>query len=366
MPRRRDDRARVLGPTWIKSREYYRVMVITPSPNGGACRRSTRWFTDKAEADDFAEAVEKKLARFVTTTIDDAITDYQQHLHDSGTLPVSYRETIRRLRLFFPSLALAVSRITPERAGSYYEKFRQRKRPDGEPISVDYHRSALINARSFCKWCVSREFLAANPFAEVDGIGRRRSGKAQLTGDEIRRLYSYCLVRAQDGDAAALGVLMALLMALRSSDLTRRVVRDLDLDATVLRVSEGKTRRSNRPRTIPSVLRPMLRELVRGRAAGAPLFPTPYTDSGHHTRRWLEQAMDRFCSAADVPYVPPHSLKGAAGTILAETGELSDRIADHLSHESPATSERHYIAPGALEDARIGRALKVISGGKRR
>lgn len=354
------------GPTWIPSKQRWRVMVVTPTEDGTSRRRSARWFDEEEEAKDFREAVELKLSKFSRVTLEEAIDRYEHHLKESGTLPVSYRETCRRLRLFFPSMSMAVSRVTPERAQSYYDKFRKRLAPNKQPISVDYHRAALINARSFCKWCISQGWLALNPFASVEGIGRRSAGKPQLTGDEIRKLYAHCLACAKAGDASALGILMALLMALRSSDLTRRCVRDLDLDGTVLRIEAGKTKRSNRPRNVPEVLRPMLKQLVRKRPADAPLFATPYTESGFHTRRWLEQAMERHCEAAGVPYVPPHSLKGAAGTILAETGELADRIADHLSHESSATTKRHYIAAGAEEEARQAKALKVISGGRKR
>jgi integrase len=188
----------------------------------------------------------------------------------------------------------------------------------------------------------------------------------QHTGDETRRLYGYCLARAQAGDKTALGALMALLMALRSSDITRRVVRDVDLDATILRVTKGKTQKSNRPRKIPDVLQPMLRQLISGRSPFEPLFATSLTKNGHHTRRWLEEGMTRFCQAADVPYVCPHSLKGQAGTILAETGTAADVIADHLSHDDyEATTKRHYVAPDVAEAAQAERALKIIAGGKR-
>lgn len=207
--------------------------------------------------------------------------------------------------------------------------------------------------------------MQENPLAGVKGIGRRNAGKQQHTGDETRKLYAFCLARAEAGDHAALGVLMALLMALRSADITRRLTRDVDLDATVLRVFDGKTHKSNRPRKIPEALQPMLRKLVAGRDPFKPLFWTPYTESGHHTRCWLEEAMVRFCKAADVPYVCPHALKGTAATLLAQTGELADRIADHLSHEESSTTAKHYVAAGAIEQAQVTRAFAVIAGGRR-
>jgi integrase len=292
-----------------------------------------------------------------------AIDMYEQHLSDKGTIAIA--ETTRRIRAFFPKPDTLVSRVTPRYAEELYEAFRKRTKDNGETISVSYHRAALINARSLFKWCVKHQLVEANPFATVEGIGRRNAGKFQWTGDETKRFYAYVLPLAEAGDRAALACLMALLMALRSSDITRRVVRDVDLDATVLRVTKGKTAKSNRPRRVPEVLQPMLRKLAAGRSPFEPLFKSSYTDSGVYTRRWLEQALEKFCARAGVPRVVPHALKGTAGTLLAETGELADRIADHLSHEETGTTRRHYVAPGAIEAAQATRALTVITGGKR-
>jgi hypothetical protein len=76
---------------------------------------------------------------------------------------------------------------------------------------------------------------------------------------------------------------MALLMALRSGDISRRLVRDVDLDATVLRVYDGKTHKSNRPRKIPEVLQPMLRKLVsRPAALRAAVLDAVHQDGAPH------------------------------------------------------------------------------------
>ncbi len=366
MSRRQEPR--IIGPTEVDIRgtTYWRIIQITPGAKDPKFRRIAKHYRDRVEADTEAQKLRGVIERTRALALDDAIKAYQQHLHDDGTSAQSYTETVRRLRAFFPDLTASVGSIRADRAAELYEAFRKRLRPDGEPISVSYHRAALINARSLYKWCAKQGWVAANPFAEVEGIGRRNAGKAQHTGSETQALYRYCLQRAEGGDLAALGVLMALLMALRSGDITRRLVRDVDLDATVLRVWKGKTQKSNRPREVPEVLQPMLRELVAGRQAFEPLFPHRVKgEVRHHTRRWLEEAMVRFCRGAGVPYVCPHALKGTAASILAETGELSNRIADHLSHEDEATTKRHYEASGVAEAAQAKRAFGVIAGGKR-
>lgn len=360
---------RVLGPTFLPSRQArgvspWRVLVIAPGEAGEDGGRSTRWFTDEATAQDYRDEVAARLARLDRTTIGQAIRGFREHLIEKGTGSISYDETTRRLRAFFPDHGLRVARVTPELAEELYIAFRRRLY-NGKPISVSYHRAALINARSLFKWCVRSGYVSANPFATVEGIGKRRRGKAQWTGDEARRFYAYALPLAEAGNVNALACLMSLLMALRSKDLRIRVVRDVDLEGSVLRVYGGKTEASNRPRHVPEVLRPMLVELAAGRDPFEPLFKTPYTDNGFHTRRWLEQALEKLAKAAGVPPIVPHALKGVAGTLLATTGELSERIRDHLSHEDKATTEQHYVRRGALEEAAARRGMKVITGGKR-
>lgn len=362
MPRPKGD-ARVIGPTWLEKQGYWRIVVHTPEATDPKKRQLARYYRDETDAIEDAKAAREQIERTRNVATEKAIDSYAQHLQDKGT--IGYAETIRRLRLFFEDHAqTAINRVTSERAADLYDAFRARKKRDGDPISVDYHRATLINARSFARWCIKQGWISSNPFDGVEGVGRRNAGKEQHTGSEVQRFYQWCLERAETGDDAALGVLMALLMALRSSDLTRRLVRDVDLDCTVLRVWDGKTKKSNRPRKIPRVLQPLLRRLVEGRKAFEPLFKAT-TEDGHHTHRWLQQAMVRFCEAAKVPYVCPHALKGTSGTLAAEMGELGDRIADHLSHEETGTTRRHYVEAGALEQAQADRALTVIVGGKK-
>lgn len=361
MPRRRDEKARVLGPTWIPSRGQWRITKVDPRADGGGGRRNCRYFASEKEATEFRALIEPRLVRLQRRTVADALDAHEQYLLEQGNnLPESYGERMRRLRLFFAPMAdLQLSRLQPEQARKLYEAFRFGR-------SVDYHRNTLGNARGFLKWCKSQGWISENPLEGVEGVGRRVTGKSQLTGDEARKLYGWCMWKAhrrgteserRDSDAA-IGALMLLLMGLRQGDVIRRLVRDVDLDATVLHVSQGKTQKSNRARQIPDVLRPLLRTAVAGRSPMEPLFPI---DGNHHTKAWLHAAVRRFCRDADVPRVCPHSLKGTAGSVLADTGEASNKIADHLSHESEDTTRRHYVRPGAMEDARRERGIDVIT-----
>lgn len=364
MPRPRIETPRVVGPAWSASKGKYRVTTLDPGADEGRGRRADRYFVDEQEAKDWAGEVARGFARLEDRTVADAVDAYLAHLEARGAADRYRVELGGRLRgLLGPALGHQLTRLKPDRAAELYDAFREGR-------AVDTHRGALGNARGLLAWCVRQGYVQANPFGGVEGVGRRRRGKAQLTGDEAKAWYEVALDWARRGDEGALGCLMLFLMGLRSSDVTRRVVRDLDLGGTVLRVERGKTARSNRPRRVPEVLQPMLVRVASGRPSMAPLLPVrdgnvPTARGGHHTKSWLQAALRRLCVAASVPVVCPHSLKGLAGSLLAETGELSDRIADHLSHESSKTTERHYVREGALEDARRERGLAVLQGGKR-
>ena len=77
-------------------------------------------------------------------------------------------------------------------------------------------------------------------------IGQRNRGKKQLRIDEARKLGDLSASPTNAGDDAAVGVLTALLLGLRASEVTDRVVRDLDDDGRLLWIEFGKTKRSRR------------------------------------------------------------------------------------------------------------------------
>lgn len=362
MPRPRKGR-RCLGPY---GRGPFAIAIF--DGEGG---RDDREFATKEAAEAHIILVEQGWEQLNDRSIADALDAFDAHLKGVN-LDGSRIERMRRLRLFFaPVASMQLTRLRHSRAQELYDAFRVDR-------SVDYHRNTLGGARGFLTWCRKQGWVTDNALADVDGVGERSTGKEQHTGDEARRFFGWCLWKAnrrgdghqrRDSDAA-IGVMLALTLGLRSSDVTKRLVRDLDLDGTVLRVGmttdrkrKGKTARSNRARRVPELLQPLLRQVVSGRGPLEPLFAT--IDGGHHTRAWLLAAMERFCRDADVPYVCVHALKSTAGNVLAEDGDSADRIAAHLSHESSTTTTRHYVDGQAVEDARRGRGLAVIAGGKR-
>lgn len=310
---------------------------------------------------------EERLGRLEGTTFMVALDAFEIALRERGNLENSIVETMRRLRAFFdPVTCMQVARLRQEKAAELYVSFREGR-------AVDHHRNALANAKGFMAWCMEeRGWISESVLAKVKCVGKKKRGKPQFTGDESQTWFAYLDAKAgkrgsvherQESDAA-IGLLMLLMMALRQGDVVKRLVRDVDLQGTVLRVSGGKTEKSNRPRKIPAQLQPLLRMITTGRDAHEQLFPG-CTKGRAHTNHWLRKAQKRFCTAAGVPYIPPHGLKGTAASILADTGELADKIADHLSHTHKSMTERHYIAPGIVDGAQAERAFAVITGGRR-
>jgi hypothetical protein len=88
------------------------------------------------------------------------------------------------------------------------------------------HRNLLAPVKSFLAWCVERGWIAENPCAKVEGIGKRRPrgkslGKAgnELRVKQARGWYRKALELAAGGDQGALAALVALLLGLRASEI---------------------------------------------------------------------------------------------------------------------------------------------------
>ncbi len=357
MPRRRNERARVLGPYWNKAIGKWRVTQVDPGADGGRGRRTDRCFGSLKDAEQWKDILDARLSRLEGRTLKLALDGYEKELEARGNALQSRVEKMRRLRLFFEDAeGTQVSRLKPERAADLYVKFT-----DGR--SVDYHRNTLGNAKGFLGWCHEQGWTSSNVLVGVKGVGKRAAGKLQLTGDEARKFHTTALKLADEEDLGALAADMLLLMGLRQSEVTKRKVRDLDLGGTVLRVEEAKTAKGNRLVLVPALLQPRLLELAEGRKAMDLLFPG--AGEIEHTKAWLYAAVRRVCDAAGVTRVCPHSLRGTHASMALTIGLGSQAVADSLGHESTRTTLRHYAGAGSAEAGAQERTLRVLEGGRR-
>jgi integrase len=229
--------------------------------------------------------------------------------------------------------------------------------------AVDTHRNALAEAKAFGGWCVKQGWIPSSPLAGVTAVGQRNRGKKQLRIDEARKLVDVCLRKANQGDEAAVGALTAFLLGLRASEVTDRVVRDLDDDGRLLWVDFGKTKRSRRTLEVPAILRPYLLALAEGRPADAQLISrTVSRRSGKKRDRfWLLYHVERLCTDAGVPVVCTQSLRGLHASVATEAGATSHVVASALGHSSPAVTHAHYIDGGTARRARTRRVVGKVA-----
>lgn len=229
--------------------------------------------------------------------------------------------------------------------------------------AVDTHRNALAVAKTLGGWCV-KAGVDRNEPARRDH--RRRSahrGKKQLRIDEARRLVDVCIREANQGDEAAVGVLTAFLLGLRASEVTDRVVRDLDDEGRLLWIEFGKTRRSRRTLEVPALLRPYLLALAKGRAADAQLISrTVSRRSGKkRDRYWLSHHVEWLCAEAKVPVVCTQSLHGLHASVATDAGATSHVVASALGHSSPAVTHAHYIDGATARRRRTRRVVGKVA-----
>jgi len=368
MARLKNKTARLLGP--YRDRAGFRVIQV--KANGD--REGICYPTEEAAR----EAIEKLLAEInrPEKTIRDALKEYETYMREEkGNKENSIDQTQRKLRRFFADLDVALTDLTHERAEALYVALRTSKRipqkrattPDGTPcvdagesktISVDYHRNALSEAKTFLRWCAKKKWIEANPLEHVEGIGKRSHGKEQLRIDEARRWISVAVKKANEDEAGAVAAMMTLLLGMRCSEVISRVVRDVDDDGRLLWIPDSKTAKGKRTLKVPEVLRPYLLELTEGKQPGDLLF-------GYHDRAWPRAWVQRICEETGVVVVTAHGNRGLHGTLSIEAGVTPQAVADALGHESfQQTTAKSYVPPQAVANAKQERALRVLQGGK--
>jgi hypothetical protein len=135
------------------------------------------------------------------------ILEYTAHLAEKGDKPASIEVTRWAIVHMFPDES-ALRSLTAKRCAALYDELRTRPSArTGRPLAADTHRNVLAQAKSFLAWCVKRGWIAANPLASVEGIGKRRPrgkslGKAgnELRVKQSRTWYRKALELARAGD----------------------------------------------------------------------------------------------------------------------------------------------------------------------
>jgi integrase len=355
VPRIRTER--ICGPYRDDTRrEPWSVIVVSAALTAEKKRRRTveRFATEREAIARIKEIRQKLEGRTVSGAVSAYLAHKAHGVRESTLTTLTYRlhgilrtaDGDRLLRDLKPQVA----------ARLYQRRVDETK--------ADTHRGELAAAGAFAQWCVRQGWIPSDPFAKVEPVGRRAAGKPQHRVDESRLFVDRALGECTTAGIAAT---CAVLMGLAASEVTNRVVRDVDDGGRLFWIDEGKTKNRRRHIIVPEVLRSHLAALARGRGADEPLFGYAQPRMGESRpvdRHWLGYHVRRLCEAAGVPVITPHSLRGLHGTLSVSAGIEVGHVARQLGHGGPGVTRRHYLAPGSEQAAGHERALAVIQGGK--
>lgn len=325
---------------------YQRGRKFRVVETSAAGARSTLSFATEAEALEYIAGFNDEAEGRTVSGVLDA---YLDHCVERGLRP----KTITTLRYRLKGITQVVARdrllssVSPALARELYVK-------RCADTVADTHRAELAAAQAMFGWCIDQGWLAANPFAAVNPVGRKAVRKDHLRIDEARAFRRAALDDATD---AGLAAAMLLLMGLRVSEVTERRVRDIDDGARVLWVDGAKTDAGDRHLEVPAELRARLLRKVQGRPADDRLF-------GDVSRRWLAYHVGRLCGLAKIQVVSPHALRRTWSAIGAESMPV-DAVSRALGHASAAITRRHYQPTNAEERRSAGAVLRSLDGSDR-
>ena len=350
MPRERTER--IYGPTKHGSR--WRVTVIAADGSRSYPHERDRgpagFATEEAALEyirGFREAADE---RTLATVVD----EYLAHRAAIGKRPGTVITDRYRLRgmLQCHKRDRPLLQVTPLVAQAILAQRQVELVKKRGKLAYDTAFGELCVVRAFFAWCVKKGWLARDPFAEVELEGQKVNGKPQLYIDESRRFVEAALAEnSPEGLAAA----MAILMDMRASEITSRIVREVDDGGRVLWISRAKTPKGNRHLKVPTVLQPRLRALCARRGPDERLF------GDGRDRHWVYYHVQRICRLAKVPVVCTQGLRGTQSTISIDAVSV-EHVAAALGQNGPRVTRRSYLAPGAEQSSRARKVEKLIAG----
>ena len=352
----REGRERIHGP--YKHGTRWRVILVRAD---GQRRRRT--FETRAAAETYIEAArgEAQSGR----TVSAAIEAFLAAKRTKGLAPATLESYEDRLAALLDDVGGRPARYLVGRGGELYAAAQAKRR-------ADTHRGALVVGKMFGAWLVKSRWLRANPFADVEPVGRRTVGadKPRLTVDESRRLQAKCH-ELGGRDPGAVITLGYLLLGERATELVSCDVRHLDDGGALLWVPGTKSAAARRRLIVPHELRPLLLALAVGRPSDEPLFLSEASRRWPAGRRWSRHMAynhaRRVCGAAGVPELGPQGLRRTQATLATEAGETGLAVARHLGQatgKAPAVTHRAYVGREAARDAAVERGLVVLRGGR--
>jgi integrase len=342
--------------TWVSPRPYQHFKKWRVWFRGLDGKKVHRTFENEPAALAFIEKAKTELLVGGGHPIGDLIAEYIKHRTPS--LKLSSIQTLDfRLR------ALADKRnAVPIEMFPWMKAWREKVAEQ----STDSQYGIRGAAKGFIAFCMKAGLLRKDPLAEVEILGRKKRGKAQLHIDEARRFVDLALQYPDDPLAIASAAMV--FTGLRPGEVMNLRVRDYDAGGTILWVVRSKTEAGRRGVEVTEVFRPYLANLVRNRGSMDYLFAVDpqrkrsSKDEYKQRRDALLRRTRSLCEEGKLPVVCSHSMRGLHSTLATGVGTTGDAVAKAMGHASVAVGQRHYIDQNVRENATLRRTLGLLMG----
>jgi site-specific recombinase XerD len=197
--------------------------------------------------------------------------------------------------------------------------------------------------RSFCRWCVKRAYLQADPTADLDFPKKPQSLPKALGGAQLRALWAYVTNPPETLTSTMRWrwsrnlrlVALALFAGLRRSELVALCWKHCDLEQGILHILDSKNGKDRNVPIHPKLLQILLLQPEADRAPEMAVIGhhdgTPITGQaiGHIFERWAAQG---------VPGLHVHALRHTFATEILRNGGDIRAIQDLLGHASLDTT----------------------------
>lgn len=307
--------------------------------------RNHFYFATEKEAKATAKILRKELDG--EKNVEDYLAEYELEMRRRELKADSIKVNMKRIR-----------NLIPETLGEFNSKVINRLL-DSKQWSIATKRSTLRKTQCFAKWLSEKYYISKTQYEDIKKVkvlGKENRGKPQLTIDESKIYLKHCL-----NDISEVGLMCAfpLLFGLRASEVCDLIVKDIDGDGTILRVSKSKTEAGVRNLIIPEILKPRIKQICRNK------MPTDSLWNREMNHKKLLRYVNQRCKDAGVSVVGSHGLRGTHASLSVVSGATPEAVSKSLGHTSSVITKQHYIAPQAMTDSDIKIAAETLLAPKK-
>jgi integrase len=310
----------------------------------------------KAAALALLPLVKVQLREAAPVYLHDAITQYLEH--KAPQVAAGWLQTLEdRLRAFLPNVPIV--EIDASRAEEIYLQETRRVGRFGI-VKAATHQALLRNTKELFRWLCKKGIAQANPFVNVDPIGKAHAGKDQPRETDAKILDAFLFKRAQAQEEGALALLVQIYLGMRSSEVLALTVGAVERNGQRISILRGKSHNARRSLELYSEVALLLQSHCAGRPNQERVFAANLAQ--RPASSWMYKRLRQYCAAAGIPMYCPHSLRGLHASLALEHGATSHQVAAALGHGSFATTAKHYAQPSSIENARAKRVVAALKG----